>query len=121
MKLRRRSTDAICERIRELRREFRYPDGRKMSQEALAECLGVDPTFISKLENGKLSNLNIDVLLEIAEVFGVTVNDLCYESEETMPEPAAALLRDIGDAGEILRRLTTDQRTMVMNMLRAAV
>ena len=66
MHLRSLSQDEICNRIKKLRREF---------QEALSEKLGVDPTFISKLETGKLANLNIDILQGIAAELGLTVRN----------------------------------------------
>ena len=126
MHLRSLSQDDICKRIKKLRREFRYPDGGRLTQEALSEKLGVDPTFISKLETGKLANLNIDILQGIAAELGLTVNDLCYEKQEEaktipFPETGKNLEQDVSEAGDIIRNLTEDQRKMIMNMLRAAV
>ena len=124
MHLRSLSQDEICNRIKKMRREFRYPDGSKLTQEALSEKLGVDPTFISKLETGKLANLNIDILQGIARELGSTVNDLCYEEENdhliSFPGKEDDVEKDIDEAGNILRGLTADQRRMIMNMLRAA-
>ena len=123
MRLRKLSQEEIINRIKKLRKEYRVPDGTKLTQEVLAEKINVEPTFISKLENGKVANLNIDILQNIAEVLGVTVNDLCYEEEKvqmlTFPG-IGETEKDIEEAGNILRGLTADQRKMIMNMLRAA-
>ena len=96
----------------------------QLTQEVLAEKINVEPTFISKLENGKVANLNIDILQNIAEVLGVTVNDLCYEEENdhliSFPGKEDDVEKDIDEAGNILRGLTAEQRKLIMNMLRAA-
>lgn len=119
MKLRKLTQDEIVNRIKKLRRAFRMPDGSKLTQEVLAEMINVEPTYISKLENGKVANLNIDVLQNIAEVLEITVNDLCYAEDHTIPFPEE-VARDIDEAGDILRGLSPDKRQMIMNMLRAA-
>ena len=117
MKLRKLSRDEICQKVREQRRAFRYPDDRKLTQETLAECLGVEPTFISKLENGKLANLNIDILQKIAEVLGITVNDLCYEQMDAKGVDYTNT-ENIEEAEKILRNLEPMTMELVMKMLR---
>lgn len=50
------------------------------SQEQLAELADISQQQISFLENGKI-NPKLIMLVKIAEVFGITVNDLIYESK----------------------------------------
>ncbi len=50
------------------------------SQEQLAELADISQQQISFLENGKI-NPKLTMLVKIAEVFGITVNDLIYESK----------------------------------------
>jgi putative transcriptional regulator len=45
---------------------------RELQQIDLAEALGVDQAYISKIENGKI-NLSIEYLTDIAEMLGVTL------------------------------------------------
>ena len=57
------------ERIRALR------ESRCMSQEQLAERLGVSKNSISRYENGQME-MRIGMLYCLADVFGVSTNDL---------------------------------------------
>ena len=63
----------IGETIARLRKE------RSMTQEQLAECMGVTAQTISKWENGTTCP-DVMLLPVLADFFGVTVGDLIGES-----------------------------------------
>lgn len=75
---------AICKNIAKYRKE------KKMTQDDLAERIGVSPQAVSKWENG-VSCPDIAYLPEIAEVLGVDINALFREEEE---EPETYLVED---------------------------
>lgn len=65
--------------------ELRKENG--ISQEKLAELVGVSRQAVTKWESGK-SNPDTENLIRLAEVFGVSVDELCgKESAEKRPEP----------------------------------
>lgn len=63
-------------RIHELRKE------RNMQQAELAELVGVRRETIGKLENGKY-NLSLKLALDIAKVFGKTVEEVFIFEDDT--------------------------------------
>lgn len=116
MQMRPLNNEEIGKRIRERRNRL------KMSQESFAEAVGVDSTLISRVENGKKSNLTIDLLIPIAEIFNITVNELCYETAGIAAETKdMALLSDQKEAVQILERLSDMERGFLMKMLRGTV
>ena len=83
----------LNERIRALRKEHGY------SQEQMARKLHLTQGAISQWENG-LTVPAADQLIALADVFGITVDDLLgREQQETPPPPArddvAALMADL--------------------------
>ena len=62
-------------KIHELRRE------RGMQQAELAELVGVRRETIGKLESGKY-NLSLKLAMDIAKVFGTTVEEIFYFEED---------------------------------------
>jgi transcriptional regulator with XRE-family HTH domain len=63
------------EKLRELRRE------RNLTQPELAESIGIEQSYLSKLENGKSLPSN-DVLNRILEVFDLQVGDLVDDLDQ---------------------------------------
>ena len=61
---------------------------RKMSQNDLAKFFGISVNAVSKWENG-LAEPSIDRLQTLAELFGVTMDELCGE----LPTPDLSTLR----------------------------
>lgn len=57
----------IGERVRELRK------GRGMTQSELAEALGVDQVYVSRIESGRLKNVKPEVVKGLAELFNVSI------------------------------------------------
>ena len=70
--------DTLGKRIAALRKE------KGMTQEELAEKLGVSPQAISKWENGQ-SCPDISLLPRLAAIFGVTTDLLLTGEQETTP------------------------------------
>ena len=58
----------------------KYREEKKMTQVEVAEVLGVKPATISKYEAGSLEP-NIESLKKLAELFGVSVDELLKEDE----------------------------------------
>ena len=100
----------------------RYRKMIGMSQETLSEALCADPTIISRIENGRKPNLTVDLLILIAEMIGVTLNDLCYSTAGPPTEPVSPELQsDYKEVMQILRSLPETERAFLMKMIRAAV
>ena len=60
-------------------REYRARD--RLSQEELAQKVGVRRETIGNLENGRY-NPSLKLAMDIAQVFGTTVEDVCTFEEE---------------------------------------
>ena len=60
--------------------------GQGLSQEDLAEKLGVSRQSVSKWETGQ-SVPDLDKIIRLADLFGVTVDELVREGEPPAPEP----------------------------------
>jgi transcriptional regulator with XRE-family HTH domain len=77
-------------RIHKLRQQ------RKMSQQELARLVGVNQSFISKMESGEQTNPNAETLKRLARALGCTTDYLVgmYEDEDNDNEllPAAVAL-----------------------------
>src|SRR5690606_32454125 len=70
-----KSNSEILKRILNLRLQHRY------SQEYMAHQLSISQNAYSKLERG-LTNLNLERLREIADIFGVSMRDLMGDLSE---------------------------------------
>ena len=91
----------LNDRIRALRKEHGY------SQEQMARKLHLTQGAISQWENG-LTVPAADQLIALADVFGITVDDLLgREQQETPPPPA----RD--DVAALMAELTPDEQAQV--------
>ena len=69
--------------LRKIRRE------RALSQEVVAQALGIQTTTYSKLERG-IIQLTVERLYELAGVFGVTPEALLRYDRPTTPDSTAA-------------------------------
>lgn len=75
-------------RIHKLRQQ------RKMSQQELARLIGVNQSFISKMESGEQTNPNAETLKRLAQALGCTTDYLVgmYEGDDPEPLPAGVVL-----------------------------
>lgn len=62
-------TAACGKRIQQLRKASGY------TQEALADCLGIDRSFLSRIEAGK-KGCSVDMFITLASVFGTSLDHL---------------------------------------------
>ena len=78
----------IGTRIHKLRQQ------RKMSQQELARLVGVNQSFISKMESGEQINPNAETLKRLARALGCTTDYLVgmYEEDESDFEPTGVAL-----------------------------
>jgi len=103
------------ERIRELRK------ARALTQRTLAEKLGVDFTYLSKIENGRLDQPPSEKLIRrMAEVLGAPPEELLDLSGQFDPKALQDVVADIPEAGVLLRRLQYRQlpRERIKQILR---
>ena len=65
-------------------REFRFQNG-EMTQKRLAELVGVSRQTMNAIENSKHAP-TIDIAIRIADVFGISVDDLFEHKYDGKPE-----------------------------------
>lgn len=104
-------------------KKYRYIN--EMTQQEIADRLGVDRTTYSKYESGK-ANPQFDNVLKLAEVFGVSVIDVCgtekqlfdFCDDKKLDGEEVRLLLDYRSLSEmrktevlrVLKRMTNDQK-----------
>lgn len=72
--------ETIASRVKELRK------GRQWNQAQLAEKVGVARSQITRLESRETQNVNSDLIVKLAQVFGVTTDYLlCVTGVQWMP------------------------------------
>jgi len=76
------------------RRIYAYRTKRNLSQGDLADALGVSRQSVSKWENGNATP-DLDKLVKLAKLFGVTLDELVGESEPTPPGLTAPPARGV--------------------------
>ena len=59
----------LTERLRELREEHGYKSRNK-----LADVIGIDRTTYSRIENGSTKTISSDILIKLAELYGVSAD-----------------------------------------------
>ncbi|MCF0109184.1 MAG: helix-turn-helix transcriptional regulator [Erysipelotrichaceae bacterium] len=94
----------IGTRVKQLRKET------GITQEQLAEYLGIDQTTVTKLENGT-RNLNVTMIERICDLFGCTDEYLMGESETYMPVSFA--FRATGIEADDLKSIAAVNRIMM--------
>lgn len=94
----------IGERIREAR------IAAKMTQNMLAEKLGISPYYISRIELGK-NNFTVDKLIKLTEVLGVSADWLLRSNvQESLPIISQ-------DVSELLSDCSAAERTALFTVL----
>ncbi|MAS35513.1 MAG: XRE family transcriptional regulator [Anaerolineaceae bacterium] len=92
--------------IKDLRKQ------RRMTQRDLAERLGVNFTYISKIENGKLDVLPSEELIRrIAQILGANAEDLLDLAGKLDVKRLQQVAKDIPEAGAVLRRMQKQRLT----------
>ena len=104
-KVRRTSAEVGAE-VRRMRKE------RKLTQGGLGMKVNADQSTVSRLESGD-SVIDVMLLMNICDVFGITINDLCYATTEDEKE------KDVMEADRIIRNIDFNTRAVAMRMLRS--
>ena len=89
------------ENVRELRKEG------GISQRELAGTVGIDFTYLSKIENDRMEPPSEDTIRRIAEALGASVDDLLVLADR-FPSDLADDLKDIETIGALRRSLAGD-------------
>lgn len=97
---------AIGQRIRKIRKAHR------LSQDELAERIGISPTHMSHIETGN-TKLSLPVLVDLANAMGVRTDDLLYDST------AAQRSASIEAIVQILGSCTTQQVKIIEDLVLA--
>jgi transcriptional regulator with XRE-family HTH domain len=77
-----------------------------ISQAKIAEAVGVDVTYISKMENGKMPPPSEDVIVKIAETFNVNVHDLIFSAKK-VPSDIVELIMESPEVKAYLKSKST--------------
>lgn len=81
-------------RIRDLRLNMRTKEGKKVSQERMAEDTGMNIKTIQSYENGK-SKPSLDTLDVMIEYFGVSSDYLLYGKVESLCPGEKSLIKSL--------------------------
>lgn len=98
---------AMGKRIQKIRRK------RGVTQQELAEDLGVSFQYVSAIENGK-SELSLDLLVAIANRLSVTTDELLGSSVAAAPTPIDP------DVVELLKDCSEDEKELLLSVAQAA-
>jgi len=100
--------------IKNLRRE------RKITQRSLAEKVGVDFTYISKIENERLENYpSIDIIIKIAQALGTDADELILLAKK-VPDTIRETIVDNELAAAFLRKfpqMSPDKRKKIKEII----
>jgi HTH-type transcriptional regulator, competence development regulator len=100
----------------------RHRHAADMSQRELAERIGVDFSYLSKLENGRLPPPAADTIVAICDVLGISPNELLALTGKIPSEVQRTVSTSVG-AQEFLRAaqqlgLTNDEWKAMVKSLR---
>lgn len=96
----------IGQRIRRIRK------AHKLSQEELAEKVGISTTHMSHIETGN-TKLSLSVFVDIAEALEVQTDSILYD------EPRDSINAAMNDVAAILEECDTKQARVISDMVRA--
>lgn len=85
-----------------------------MTQEALAERLGIDLTTLSKWESGARA-MSISSLATVAQVLGLNLPDI-VAVDQPMPEPTGEA--DVLEGARLLEGMAVERRGLAVRLLR---
>lgn len=88
--------------VRKMREQHR------ISQRDLADKLGIDYSYISKFENGHQDPPSEEIIIKMAEIFGVNKYDLIILAGKT-PTDFARLIRINNDVQKYLEKIIKEQ------------
>jgi putative transcriptional regulator len=73
----------VCEEVKimGLKLKFRRME-RKLTQQELADKVGISRYYLSALERNKVKNPSIQVMKKISEILEMTVQELFFDDQE---------------------------------------
>lgn len=90
----------------------RLRHGRKLSQEALAEKVGISPKYVSSIERGK-ENPTLDIIIKLAHALGVEIEEIfAISHEESNPKKLRELVN------RLLKEADGEKMRMIVKLLR---
>ncbi len=95
-------------RLKELRKIH------KLTQEQLAEIIGLDPKQICRIENGACFT-TFETLQKIAKIFNVKIYDLFYSEHKKSKD---ALIKEMN---EIFERASDEKVELIYKLVKAAI
>lgn len=93
-------------RIRELRKN------RHLTQEQLAEKVGINPKYVSSIERGK-ENPTLDIFIKIAEVLEVNIGELFQQLGVEDPRKRLQTILSL------IKQAPTEQQRLALKILSA--
>ncbi len=93
----------------------RLRQGKKFSQEALAEKVGISPKYVSSIERGK-ENPTLEVMIKLAHALGVEMEEIFAISHE---ESSPKKLRE--SVNRLLKEAEEEELRMVLRLLRGVL
>jgi transcriptional regulator with XRE-family HTH domain len=71
--------------------------GLRRSQEDLGKAIGLDQSYISKLERGEVHDITITTLVRLADALGVSIDYLLHRVDDPRPsqKPKRARARQL--------------------------
>lgn len=93
----------------------RLRQGRRLSQEALAEKVRISPKYVSSIERGK-ENPTLDIIIKLANALGVEMEEIfAISHEESNPKK----LRE--SVNRLLKEADGEKLRMVAKFLRGVL
>lgn len=93
--------ETLGKRIASLRKQ------KEFTQDALAQLLDVSPQAVSKWENDQTCP-DISLLPKLAEIFGVSTDELLSGKQERQPEVRLVPVEERKDIGDMMLRIIVD-------------
>jgi len=88
---------------------------RKLSQEALAEKVGISSKYVSSIERGK-ENPTLDIMIKLAHTLGVEMEELfAISHEESNPKKLRELIN------RLLKEADGEKMRMIVKLLRGVL
>ena len=88
-----------------------------LNQKVLADQIGVDQTYISRIERDQDVNVGIKTIQALAEALGVSVTYLLGESESPLGEPDARVLREMAGEYVTVDVDSDDERRLIRSLI----
>lgn len=104
-----RTKDLIGIKLKRLRQR------KKLSQEVLAEKVGISPKYVSSIERGK-ENPTLDILIKLAQTLGVEIEEVfAISHEESDPKKLRELVN------QLMKEADGEKLRIIVKLLRGVL